>query len=128
MSLALISASSNPLVSFTLRMISARAASSETKVQSLAVVCNGETASLVGWSRRPSRERGLGSISTPLLPSPSSFAQPPPPSPLLLPPSSFLLPERLVGLMVVGCLFNVPATCECISGTDLLQQFYVLPH
>ena len=31
------------------------------------------------------------------------------------------------------CLFvcwslNVPATCECISGTDLHRQFYVLPH
>ena len=23
---------------------------------------------------------------------------------------------------VVGCLLNVPATCECISGTDLLKQ------
>ena len=25
-------------------------------------------------------------------------------------------------------LLNVPATCECISGTDLRRQFYVLPH
>ena len=25
-------------------------------------------------------------------------------------------------------LLNVPATCQCISGTDLLRQFYVLPH
>ena len=25
-------------------------------------------------------------------------------------------------------LLNVPATCECISGTDLLRQFYVLQH
>ena len=25
-------------------------------------------------------------------------------------------------------LLNVPATCGCISGTDLLRQFYVLPH
>ena len=25
-------------------------------------------------------------------------------------------------------LLNAPATCECISGTDLLRQFYVLPH
>ena len=25
-------------------------------------------------------------------------------------------------------LFNVPATGECILGTDLLRQFYVLPH
>ena len=29
--------------------------------------------------------------------------------------------------LFVGCLLNVPATCECISGTDLLGQFYVLP-
>ena len=32
------------------------------------------------------------------------------------------------GGLFVGCLLNVPATCECISGTDLLRQFYVLPH
>ena len=25
--------------------------------------------------------------------------------------------------LFVGCLLNVPATCECISGTDLLRQF-----
>ena len=25
-------------------------------------------------------------------------------------------------------LLNLPATCKCISGTDLLRQFYVLPH
>ena len=25
-------------------------------------------------------------------------------------------------------LLNVSATCKCISGTDLLRQFYVLPH
>ena len=25
-------------------------------------------------------------------------------------------------------LVNVLATCECISGTDLIRQFYVLPH
>ena len=25
-------------------------------------------------------------------------------------------------------LLNVPTTCKCISGTDLLRQFYVLPH
>ena len=31
-------------------------------------------------------------------------------------------------VVVVGWLLNVPATCECISGTDLLGQFYVLPH
>ena len=28
----------------------------------------------------------------------------------------------------VGWLLIVPATCECISGTDLLRQFDVLPH
>ena len=32
------------------------------------------------------------------------------------------------GGMFVGWLLNVPATGECISGTDLLRQFYVLPH
>ena len=32
-------------------------------------------------------------------------------------------------LRLVSCwLFNVPATRECISGMDLLRQFYVLPH
>ena len=31
-------------------------------------------------------------------------------------------------LLLVGWLLNVPATCKCISGTDLLRQFYVLPH
>ena len=30
--------------------------------------------------------------------------------------------------LFVGWLLNVPATCECISGTDLHRQFYVLPH
>ena len=30
--------------------------------------------------------------------------------------------------LFVGRLFNVPATCEWISGTDLLRPFYVLPH
>ena len=30
--------------------------------------------------------------------------------------------------IVVCWLLNDPATCECISGTDLLRQFYVLPH
>ena len=30
-------------------------------------------------------------------------------------------------LFVVCWLLNVPATCECISGTDLPRQFYVLP-
>ena len=33
------------------------------------------------------------------------------------------------GSEVVVCwLLNVPATGECISWTDLLRQFYVLPH
>ena len=30
--------------------------------------------------------------------------------------------------LLVGWLLNVPATCECISGTDLLRQLHVLPH
>ena len=30
--------------------------------------------------------------------------------------------------LFVGWLLNVPATFECISGTDLLRQLYVLPH
>ena len=30
--------------------------------------------------------------------------------------------------LFVGWLLNIPATCVCISGTDLLRQFYVLPH
>ena len=32
------------------------------------------------------------------------------------------------GVVAVCWLLNVPATFECISGTDLLRQFYVLPH
>ena len=28
----------------------------------------------------------------------------------------------------LACLLNVPATCYCISGTDLVRQVYVLPH
>ena len=38
-----------------------------------------------------------------------------------------VLPRRPGGI-VVCWLLNVPATYECISGTDLLRQFYVLPH
>ena len=38
------------------------------------------------------------------------------------------LEGSVVELLLVGWLLNVPATCECISGTDLLRQFYVLPH
>ena len=30
--------------------------------------------------------------------------------------------------VVVCWLLNVPATCQCISGADLLRQLYVLPH
>ena len=30
--------------------------------------------------------------------------------------------------LFVCWMLIVPATCECISGTDLLRQFYVLPH
>ena len=43
-----------------------------------------------------------------------------------LPQASFL--RAIVDVMFVGWLLNVPATCECISGTDLHRQFYVLPH
>ena len=28
----------------------------------------------------------------------------------------------------VGWLLNIPTTGQCISGTDLHRQFYVLPH
>ena len=34
--------------------------------------------------------------------------------------------ERFV--CFVCWLLIVPATCQCISGTDLHKQFYVLPH
>ena len=38
-------------------------------------------------------------------------------------------PARTGTVVVVVCrLLNVPATCQCISGTDLHRQFYVLPH
>ena len=30
--------------------------------------------------------------------------------------------------LFVGWLLNVQATCQCISGTDLLRQVYMLPH
>ena len=36
--------------------------------------------------------------------------------------------EGREGDLLVGWLLNVPATCDCISGTDLLRQVYVLPH
>ena len=35
---------------------------------------------------------------------------------------------NVVHLRFVCWLFNVPATGQCISGTDLLRQFYMLPH
>ena len=31
-------------------------------------------------------------------------------------------------IKIVACLLNVLATCKCISGSDQLRQFYVLPH
>ena len=31
-------------------------------------------------------------------------------------------------IFFLSWLLNVTATCQCISGTDLLRQFYVLPH
>ena len=38
-------------------------------------------------------------------------------------------PARKQGRNLFVCwLLNVPATCQCISGTDLHRQFYVLPH
>ena len=36
--------------------------------------------------------------------------------------------EGGVVVVVVCWLLKVPATCQCISGTDLHRQFYVLPH
>ena len=36
--------------------------------------------------------------------------------------------ELRIEVVVFCWLLNVPATCECISGTDLHRQFYVLPH
>ena len=36
--------------------------------------------------------------------------------------------DRKKFVVVVSWLLKVPATCECISGTDLLGRFYVLPH
>ena len=35
---------------------------------------------------------------------------------------------RDINDLLVACLLGVSATCECISGMDLLRQFYVLPH
>ena len=39
-----------------------------------------------------------------------------------------VIPGPGIAWSVVCWLLNVPATGECISGTDLLRQFYVLPH
>ena len=36
--------------------------------------------------------------------------------------------KRVIICLLVCWLLNVPATGYCISGTDLLRQFYVLPH
>ena len=36
--------------------------------------------------------------------------------------------DMVLPCLFVGWLLHIPATCECISGTDLLRQFYVLPH
>ena len=46
----------------------------------------------------------------------------------LLHPVSLVLKGATPGPrnLFVCWLLNVPATCECISGTDLLRQFYVL--
>ena len=40
----------------------------------------------------------------------------------------YTVPGNELGGLFVGCLLNVLATCQCISGTDLHRQFYVLPH
>ena len=66
--------------------------------------------------------------STPLSPHP-----PPPPHQRsrfpLPPPQALEVSGRAAeNFWLVACLLNVPATRECISGTDLLRQFYVLPH
>ena len=44
---------------------------------------------------------------------------------------SLCIPATFIVHLKKGCccwLLNAPATCKCISGTDLLRQFYVLPH
>ena len=43
--------------------------------------------------------------------------------------TSIIWKRRRGGVGVGVCwLLNVPATCWCISGTDLLRQVYILPH
>ena len=39
-----------------------------------------------------------------------------------------MLVDKFVSAEIVCWLLKVPATCLCISGADLLRQFYVLPH
>ena len=34
----------------------------------------------------------------------------------------------IISSLFVRLLLNVPATCKCISGTDLHRELYVLPH
>ena len=41
---------------------------------------------------------------------------------------TFLVTMSVDICLLVGWLLNVPATGECISGTDPLRQLYVLPH
>ena len=45
-----------------------------------------------------------------------------------LPPLLPSAPKQTTERLFVYWLLNFPATCLCISGTDLLRQFYVLPH
>ena len=48
---------------------------------------------------------------------------------LLLPsPAISLGSKSSTDCLLVGWLFNVPATCESISDRDLIRQLYVLPH
>ena len=70
----------------------------------------------------------------------STWTHPPPPSPpsfwmtglkkspKLVKKNQALIETQNCTLALLGivCWFlNVPATCQCISGTDLIQQFYV---
>ena len=41
---------------------------------------------------------------------------------------SACLCNRWLFLLFVDCLLNIPATCYCISGTDLLGHLDMLPH
>ena len=42
--------------------------------------------------------------------------------------TAYLLAHQPRVEIFICWLLNVPATCECVSGTDLLRQLYVLPH